>query len=121
MTNQELRKFGFIMAGMIVLLFGWSARPWPFVVSSVFALLAAFTPQALHYPHALWMKFGHYAGMLNTKIILGFIFFLLITPIGLLRRLMGTDRMGKSAQPGWTSYRITRVTFNRGKAMERPF
>jgi hypothetical protein len=66
-----------------------------------------------------WMKFGHILGFINTRIILGFIFFVMITPMGLVMRLMGKDPMCRKLD-GSASYR--KISASQTKEhMERPF
>lgn len=101
MNNAEYRKFGFIMALFIALLFGLFF-PWvfdksisfvPWAISAVFVLLALLAPKALVVVHKPWMFIGHYLGIVNTKIILGIVFFLIFTPMALILKLLGKDYM----------------------------
>ena len=43
----------------------------------------------------LWFKFGMILGAIVAPIVMGFIFFLVITPIGLVMRIMGKDILNK--------------------------
>jgi hypothetical protein len=54
------------------------------------------------------MALGHILGWINTRIILGFVFYLIVTPIGFIRRLLGKDPMGKEIRADINSYRIIR-------------
>jgi saxitoxin biosynthesis operon SxtJ-like protein len=47
-------------------------------------------------------------GWINTRIILGVVFYFIVTPIGLIRRWLGKDSMGQHLRPDLASYRITR-------------
>jgi hypothetical protein len=53
------------------------------------------------------MFLGHVLGWINTRIILGAVFYLIVTPIGLARRLMGKDPMG-TKRVDVESYRVLR-------------
>jgi hypothetical protein len=55
------------------------------------------------------MKIGHVLGSINTKIILGIIYYLLITPMGLVMRLMGKDSMHRALGQGTDTYRVVRA------------
>jgi len=85
--RQELRKFGFVFAAGLVIIFGlffpWLAeRPWPgwpFIAAAVFFAAGLGIPQALMPLYKLWMKVGHVLGWVNTRIILGVVFFAIFT------------------------------------------
>ena len=54
------------------------------------------------------MAAGHVLGWINTRIILGVIFYFIVTPIGIVRRWLGKDPMGRQLRPDLASYRINR-------------
>jgi hypothetical protein len=54
------------------------------------------------------MALGTVLGWINTRIILGAVFFLVVTPIGAVRRLLGKDPMGKKLKSDVDSYRVLR-------------
>ena len=58
-------------------------------VAAVLLLLAAIAPSLLRPVYRGWMYIGEALGWLNTRIILSLVFFLVVTPIGLLMRLFG--------------------------------
>lgn len=126
--KQELRKFGFIFATGLVLIFGlffpWlleKASPsWPWIVAAVFAGSALIVPQILKPVFLLWMKIGHVLGWINTRIILGVVFFLLFAPVALLMRLFGNDPMHRQLDAAAKTYRINSEKLPRER-MERPF
>jgi len=130
-TNSDLRKFGFIMGGMFALIFGlifpWIADKnlhnwpiWPFIVTAVFLAFAVFMPQALRPINVAWTKIGNVLGWVNSRIILGIMFFLLILPIGLILKLFGKDSMNRKFDKKLETYR--RVTNPRSKEnLEKPF
>jgi hypothetical protein len=71
--------------------------------------LGAIIPQSLKQLHAGWMKIGHVLGLINTRIILGIIYYLLITPMGLVMRLMGKDSMHRAFAKDTDTYRVVRT------------
>ncbi len=95
--KKILRKFGFIMGGMFAFLFGilfpWifgnEFPRWPFYLLGGFCLLAIFIPISLYPIHWFWMKLGHCLGWINTRIILGFLFFFIFTPLSWFLKLIG--------------------------------
>jgi len=113
---------------MLVLVFGlllpwlWSAAfpLWPWIAAGVFALLGLVFPVALAPIHRLWMHIGHGLGWVNTRIILGLIFFAIIFPFGIILRLLGKDFMARRLDSAAQSYRIQSVASSRHK-MEKPF
>ena len=54
------------------------------------------------------MKLGEILGWINTRIILGAIFFGVVTPMGLIRRMLGKDSMGRRRKSDAESYRVPR-------------
>jgi hypothetical protein len=54
------------------------------------------------------MTVGEVLGWINTRIILGGIFYLLFTPLGLCMRLRGKDPMRRTFSPEAESYRVVR-------------
>jgi hypothetical protein len=54
------------------------------------------------------MAIGHVLGWINTRIILGAVFYLVVTPIGMLRSWSGNDPMGRRWRPDLTTYRVSR-------------
>ena len=126
--KQELRKFGFIFATGLVLIFGlffpWlleKASPsWPWIVAAVFAGSALILPQILKPVFIAWMKIGHVLGWINTRIILGVVFFIIFAPVALLMRLFGNDPMHRQLDEAAKTYRINSEKLPRER-MERPF
>ena len=62
---------------------------WPAAVSGMLLILYFVAPLALYYPYRIWMAVASVLGWINTRIILGLVFYLLILPIGILMRSLG--------------------------------
>ena len=126
--RQELRKFGFVFAAGLVLIFGlffpWvlekPSPSWPWIVAAVFAGSSLILPQALKPVFLLWMKIGHVLGWINTRIILGVVFFIIFAPVALLIRLFGKDPMHRQLDATTSTYRVKSEKLPRER-MERPF
>ena len=126
--KQELRKFGLVFAGMFILIFGlllpwiWdkSSPMWPWIVAAVFVAAALLVPMTLGPVYRLWMKIGHVLGWINTRIILGVMFFLIFAPVALLLRLLGKDMLRRRLDTSATTYRIASEQLPRDR-MERPY
>lgn len=127
-SKQELRKFGLVMAGFISLLFGLtlpfmsnnSTPLWPWRVASVFLIVSMVHPTLLNQIYKLWMKIGHVLGWINTRIILAVLFFGILTPVGIVMRLLGKDPLLKKLDPNLTSYRVKCKPIESNE-FERPF
>ncbi|MDX2457245.1 MAG: SxtJ family membrane protein [Gammaproteobacteria bacterium] len=126
--KQELRKFGLVFAGMFILIFGlllpwiWdkSSPMWPWIVAAVFVVTALLVPMVLGPVYQLWMKIGHVLGWINTRIILGIMFFFIFAPVALVLRLLGKDMLRRRLDTTATSYRIASEQLPRDR-MERPY
>ena len=114
-TNQ-LRSFGLLVGGIFALVGLWPVviyradpRWWSMIVAAMLLVPAVVYPQALARVYKLWMALGHVLGWVNTRVILGLIFYGMVTPIGFIRRWLGKDPMGKEFRPDVESYRIPRA------------
>ncbi len=114
--RRELRQFGFLIGSILVLIGLWLTISQGVGILSVVIGLGAslivlgwLHPPALRYVYRGWMAVGHVLGSINTRIILGLVFYGLITPMGLAMRVMGKDFMRRSSQPEAASYRVPRA------------
>ena len=126
-NKAELKKFGIIMAGFIAIIFGLAFpliftspfSPIPWSIAMVFLILGLILPNLLHWPYIIWLKFGHALGWLNTRVLLILVFYLLITPMGLLMRLLGKNPLNKTPASA-DSYRIQSKPRDKSH-MEKPY
>ena len=114
-TNKQLRSFGLTVGGIFALVGIWPlivhnnhVRWWPIVTAVVLIIPALVYPKSLFWIHKGWMTLGHIMGWINTGVILGVVFYIVLTPIGMVRRLLGKDPMGRQISPELDSYRIIR-------------
>jgi saxitoxin biosynthesis operon SxtJ-like protein len=70
-----------------------------FVVAAIFAVLTL-APSALAPIYRAWMKFAEALGWVNTRVLLILIFYLVVTPIGLIMRLFGRSPLPRDSH--WT-------------------
>jgi hypothetical protein len=97
------REFGVIVGGVFVLLSVWwlyrskfsSASNITLPLGSILILLGLLWPKALVGPNRGWMLLAEGLSFITTRIILGIVFFLIITPIGVVKRLSGWDPLGR--------------------------
>ena len=64
---------------------------WSLITAIVFLLLGFFIPKSLEPLNQPWIKFGELLGRVISPIVMAIIFFGIVTPTGLLMRLMGKD------------------------------
>ena len=112
----QMRNFGLIMAAACALIAVWPTlsraqppRAWVLVVSGLWVLLALAAPTRLRPLWRMWMRFGTALNWINTRIILGFIFFGLLTPLALVMRRIGRDPFRRQFEPGVDTYRLKRT------------
>ena len=97
--RKQLVSFGVIMA-VAALFFGWLYSLMVLtVIGTAFATAAAFYPKGLLPLYRPWMKLAEGLGWLNTRIILIVVFYLVVTPIGLVLRLF---RRSPLDHPFWS-------------------
>lgn len=114
-TTKELRTFGLMVGGVFSVIGLWpivfrgdSPRIWAISVGGVLVGLGLAVPSSLKHIHLVWMKIGHVLGYINTRILLGVIFYGLITPMGMIMRVLGKDPMHRVLVPGVDTYRVIR-------------
>ena len=83
--------FVFLLIGLYPLINNQDIRLWSLAISIVFLILGIFDSKILNPFNKLWFKFGIFLGKIISPLIMGIIFFLVVTPIGLFMRLMGKD------------------------------
>lgn len=128
LSSKDLREFGLvtgaIFAGLFGLLFPWllehSFPLWPWIVFAALAVPALVAPRSLKPVYRAWMRFGLLISRFTTPLILGIVFYLIITPTGLFRRMIGKDAMEKTPDKDCETYRISSRKPS-VKNMERPF
>lgn len=127
-SAAELRRFACLLAGAVALCFGvlipwlWGrAAPWwPWAVAAALAASGLALPLRLAPLYRGWMRFGAVIGAFNTRVLLTLAFFLVLTPTGMLMRLLGRDPMRRRFEREAPSYR-TPSTQPARERMDRPF
>ena len=97
--KKTLREFGFLIGFIFPFLIGWilpligghSFRTWTLFISIPSIILAFTKPILLLYPYRAWMKLGHILGWVNSRVILGLVFFIVLQQIALIMRILGHD------------------------------
>jgi hypothetical protein len=75
-------------------------------IGAVLLILGLTKPSWLKYPSAAWWKMAMALGYINARVILTIAFVLVLTPLGLLWRLIGRDPLARRRRnwPGWSAY-----------------
>ena len=97
--KKKLRDFGLIIGFGLPIFIGWIIpllsghifRVWTLWASLPFLFLSFISPSLLLYPYKLWMQIGLVLGWINSRIILGIIFILVLQPIAVLMKFFKYD------------------------------
>ena len=81
----------FLLIGLYPLIHDENIRIWSLIISCIFLVLGFLNSSILTPLNLLWFKFGILLGKLISPIIMGFVFFLVVTPIGLIMRIFKKD------------------------------
>ena len=113
-TGGSDRAFGLVFAavfaaiGAAPLLWGGRIRLIALAIAGVFLLLALLLPAALHPLNRLWTRFGLLLHRVVSPLVMGAIFFGILTPVAVIRRRMGRDELRLWKAPDEASYWILR-------------
>lgn len=125
----ELRKFALMMMWAIPLLFivifPWlfdNAIIWWSLAATVIAgILYLLYPKGIYPFYRIWMAIASVIGWVNTRVILAFVFYCMILPIGILLRLFGKLQYNSATYKDKQSYWITSEAKLDNADLERPF
>ena len=91
------RSFGivffvvFLIIAIYPLTYSGDVRLWSVIISIIFLVLGILNSKILTPLNKFWFKLGIFLGKIISPIIMGIIFFLVVTPTGLIMRLLGKD------------------------------
>ena len=91
------RSFGivffavFLIIAIYPLINSGELRLWSLIISIIFLVLGLVNSKILNPLNKYWFKFGIFLGKIISPFVMGIIFFLVVTPIGLLMRLLNKD------------------------------
>ena len=114
-SNKRLREFGLLIGFGFPLLIGWlipalighGLRTWTLWVGCLGLLIGLTSPRLLFYPYRFWMKLGLILGWINSRIILGLVFMIVLLPIAFIMRIFAYDPL-KTKRKGETTFRENR-------------
>ena len=114
-TRKELRQFGLLVGAVFTVIGFWPLvvrgepfRLWAIGLGGILILFGAILPQVLGPIHKGWMWVGHILGWINTRILLSIVFYGIVTPMGLIFRLLGKHSMRQTFAESSTTYRVVR-------------
>ena len=108
-------SFGLVMAGFFLFIAVWpliraeQIRWWALGVAAAFAVLALLRPAVLAPLNKWWVKLGLLLSRFASPLVLGLLFYLTVTPISLLLRVLGKDPLRLRRDRNVASYWITRT------------
>ena len=127
METKELRQFGLLLSGCIILFFGalfpllkhYHEPAWPWIAAGMLVVAALLAPRALNPLYRAWLLLGNILKFINTRIILSVIYFGIFMPISFFRRCLNKDSMHRQYDQDARSYREAVDITHRN--MEHPF
>ena len=108
------RSFGLVFFFVFLIVSLWPLlnenplRIWSIIIAIIFLILGLMNSKLLAPLNVLWSKFGILLGSIVAPIVMGIVFFLVITPIGFVMKIMGKDLLNKKKDNDKKSYWINR-------------
>ena len=117
-AKKQLREFGLLMGFSFPILIGWiipvlgghTFRIWTLWIAFPTLIIGIIQPGLLFYPYKGWMALGLALGWINSRIILGLVFFVVLQPIALIMKLVGYDPL-KTKKRNQMSYRENKSNY----------
>jgi len=114
-SRKQLRSFGLIVAAGFLVIGFWpmvfrhqGPRTWSLALAIILGMAGLLVPKALRQAYRVWMTAGELLGWINSKVILGALYYLLLTPIKVLMTIAGRDPMNRSFNRKIETYRVNR-------------
>jgi hypothetical protein len=121
-TPEQAKDTGMAMVLICLLLGYWGKFPKFLPVSLALLILTMAWPNAFKPLAGLWFGLSHLLSSIVSRVILTVLFFLVVTPIGVIRRLMGADALQlKKWKQGRDSVFVVREGAIQGKDMTNPY
>ena len=108
------RSFGLVFFLVFLIIALWplkyegDIRLWSLVLSIIFFILGVLNSKLLTPLNKLWLKFGIFLGSIVSPIIMGIVYFLVVTPTGIFMRLLGKDLLKTSKVKNASTYWLKR-------------
>ncbi len=91
------KNFGIVFAIVFLIISFWpllkgeDIRYWSLIISFIFFILALVNSKILTPLNKIWMKFGILLGKIVSPIVMGIVFFFVVTPTGIIMRILGKN------------------------------
>lgn len=92
-TDDQARNTGMMLCLVFLVLFALRKREWLLFAAMAILALNMIVPQVYKPLALLWYGLSEFLGVISSKVLLAIAFFIVIVPIGLLRRLLGRDSL----------------------------
>jgi large-conductance mechanosensitive channel len=129
--SSSERSFGIVFAvvfaiiGIFPLVGNWTAwteiRSWSLAIAAVFLILAFVRPTLLRPANRLWFQFGMLLNRIVSPIVMAFLFWVVLSPIAIARRIRNRDPLHTRFDPETDTYWISRDPENPESGMENQF
>jgi len=108
---------------LILLIIGYVKRPeWLTLCTMAVLVLTMTYPAALKPFGRVWFTFSHVLGTIVSKVILSLVFFLIVTPVGVIRKALGADSMRKKLwKEGSDSVLVKRDHLYSSEDLQKPY
>ena len=114
LDRRGYRNFGLTFGAIVAILFGlffpWLLEGrfplWPWLLLTALGLWGAVAPMTLRPFYRAWMKFGLLLSKVTTPLVLGIVYYGVITPTGLVARLFRSDPLQRDCEQECSSYRV---------------
>lgn len=128
---KGLRDFGLLLGGVVIGVFGilipllhhrsiYSGPGIVWLIGGILIGLSLIFPQSLNPVYHVWMRFGILMSKIETPLVLGIVFYLVMVPMGFFMRMTAKDPMRRKLDRDLDSYRVSSQVKSR-ISMERPF
>ena len=94
------RNFGIVFSIVFLIIAIWpilnqnEIRIWSIIISLIFLILGLINSKFLSPLNKAWFKFGLILGSIIAPVVMGIVFFLVVTPTGLIMKALGKDILG---------------------------
>ena len=100
---KKYKEFGYLVGLGFPLIIGYlipyfsghSFATWTLFFGIPLLIIGIIKPIFLKYPYKVWMKIGHILGWINSKLVLGMVYIIVLQPISLIMKLLGHDPLKK--------------------------